>query len=126
MSKMRDLNELEQLFDKAASEWENRIVMRGANRMGTGARDECKKLTQTRTGSMKKSWFFRIDHKKGEIVIWLSNPMEYAPYVNNGHRIVRAKNASPKSTTEAQEAVSSALPKVTSSSLILPISSWIP
>lgn len=91
MGKMRDLDELEQLFDKAASEWENRIVMRGANRMGTGARDECKKLTQTRTGSMKKSWFFRIDHKKGEIVIWLSNPMEYAPYVNNGHRIVRAK-----------------------------------
>ena len=28
--------------------------------------------------------------------------------------------------TEAQEAVSSALPKVTSSSLILPIFSWIP
>ena len=69
MGKMRDLDELEQLFDKAASEWENKIVMRGA----------------------KKSWFFRIDHKKGEIVIWLSNPMEYAPYVNNGHRIVRAK-----------------------------------
>ncbi|CUQ48730.1 Uncharacterised protein [Segatella copri] len=35
--------------------------------------------------------------------------------------ISERKNASPKSTTEAQEAVSSALPKVTSSSLILPI-----
>lgn len=56
MGKMRDLDELEQLFDKAASEWENKIVMRGANRMGTGARDECKKLTQTRTGILQRGF----------------------------------------------------------------------
>lgn len=91
MGDMRELDELERIFENAASEWENKIIVRNANRMGTRARDECKKLTQTKTSNMKKSWFFRIDHKKGEIVIWVSNPMEYAPYVNNGHRVVRAK-----------------------------------
>lgn len=91
MGSMRELDELEELFGRAASEWENKIVVRNANRMGTKAKDECKKLTQVKSGMMRRSWFFRIDHEKGQIVIWVSNPMEYAPYVNNGHRIVRAK-----------------------------------
>lgn len=91
MSSMRDFDELEKIFERAADEWDNKIIDRNAKRMGTRARDECKKLTQTVTSNMKKSWFFRIDHEKGQIIIWVSNPMEYAPYVNNGHRVVRAK-----------------------------------
>ena len=91
MSSMRELDELEEVFRHASEEWENRIVERNANRMGTRAKDECKKITGVDTGTMRRSWFFRIDRKKGEILIWVSNPMEYAPYVNNGHRVVRAK-----------------------------------
>lgn len=98
---MHDLSELEKAFDRGLNAWEEEIVVNQAKKMGQRAADECAKLTKVVTGTMRRSWFYKIDHKNKQINIWISNPMEYAPHVNNGHRVVRAKKqlVMPKEST---------------------------
>lgn len=87
---MRDLKDLEKVFERGLKAWEEEIVVNQANKMGLKIVKECKKITPFQTNTMRRCWFCKIDKKNKQIYIWVSNSMEYAPYVNNGHRIVRA------------------------------------
>lgn len=86
---MRDIKELERIFDKASHDWDNKIIPKHAKIMGLKIVKECKKLTPVDTGNLRRRWFYKIDRKKGELVLWISNDAEYAAHVNYGHRIVR-------------------------------------
>jgi hypothetical protein len=58
--------------------------------VNTGLKD-VKKNTPVDTGTMRKNWHSPIAHKiGGGIEKALENPIDYAPYVNNGHRIVNS------------------------------------
>ena len=67
MGQVKSLEDLEDAFENGLRAWEEEIV----------------------TGNLKKRWFFQIEERDGELVIWISNDVEYAAPVNYGHRIVR-------------------------------------
>lgn len=86
---MRSLEDLEMIFDTGLNAWETEIVRKRAAAMGMKIIREVKRLTPHITGNLKRRWFFRVEVRDGEVVIWVSNDAEYAAPVNYGHRIVR-------------------------------------
>lgn len=86
---MRSLEDLERAFESGFTAWKTEIVRKRAAAMGMKIIREIKRLTPHITGNLKRRWFFRVEVRDGEIVIWVSNDAEYAAPVNYGHRIVR-------------------------------------
>lgn len=88
---MKSLEDLERAFRTGLTEWESNILEKRSRIMGHKIVREVKRLTPAPTGNMRRRWFFRIDKESGNILIWVSNDADYAPHVNYGHRIVRAR-----------------------------------
>lgn len=86
---MKSLEDLEDAFETGLLTWEKEIVKKKAAVMGHKAVREIKRLTKVVTGNLRRRWFFTVEEKDGEIIIWISNDAEYAAPVNYGHRIVR-------------------------------------
>ncbi len=86
---MKSLEDLEMAFESGLQAWEEEIVKKRAAVMGMKVIREIKRLTPHITGNLKRRWFFRVEMRDGELVIWVSNDAEYAAPVNYGHRIVR-------------------------------------
>lgn len=95
---MKSLEDLEDAFESGLMAWEEEIVKKRAAAMGMKIIREIKKLTPHITGNLKRRWFFRVEEKDGELVIWVSNDAEYAAPVNYGHRIVRGGKTVGKTT----------------------------
>ena len=45
-------------------------------------------LTPWRTGHLRRNWRGNVDSEPGKTTITLTNPVFYASYMNDGHRIV--------------------------------------
>lgn len=90
---MKSLEDLEKAFEKGLTEWESRIVVKHARIMGNRIVGEIKKLTPVSPsgGNLRRRWFFKANQQTGDFIIWVYNDADYAPHVNYGHRIVRAK-----------------------------------
>lgn len=86
---MKSLEDLEDAFESGLRAWEEEIVKKRAAAMGMKIIREIKMLTKVITGNLRRRWFFTVEVRDGEIVIWISNDAEYAAPVNYGHRIVR-------------------------------------
>lgn len=86
---MRSLEDLEYAFESGQRAWEEEIIKKRAAAMGMKIIREIKRLTKVNTGNLRRRWFFTVEVRDGEIVIWISNDAEYAAPVNYGHRIVR-------------------------------------
>lgn len=86
---MKSLEDLEDAFEGGLMAWEEKIVRRRAAAMGMNIIREIKRLTKVATGNLRRRWFFTVEVRDGETVIWVSNDAEYAAAVNYGHRIVR-------------------------------------
>lgn len=86
---MKTLEDLEYAFESGLMAWEEEIVKKRAAMMGMKIIREIKRLTPHITGNLKKRWFFEVEIRDGEMVIWVSNDAEYAAPVNYGHRVVR-------------------------------------
>ncbi len=86
---MRSLEDLEIAFESGLTAWETEIARKRAAAMGMKIIREIKRLTPHITGNLKRRWFFRVEVRDGELVIWVSNDAEYAAPVNYGHRIAR-------------------------------------
>ena len=67
---MKSLEDLEKAFDRGLEAWESDIALKDARKMG-------QKCVREQGGN--------------DIQIHLENDAEYAPYVNDGHRIVRGE-----------------------------------
>lgn len=86
---MRSLEDLDDAFESGLRVWEEEIVRKRANVIAMKIIREIKRLTPHISGNLKRRWFFKIEERDGELVIWISNDAEYAAPVNYGHRIVR-------------------------------------
>jgi len=64
---------------------QGKIYKRALTYLGNTATGYAKMLTPVKTGTMRRAWKLKVEDKKAQ----LSNPTEYAVYVNDGHRIVR-------------------------------------
>ena len=62
-----------------------RIYTRAKDYLGNKAVAKAKRLTPVKSGLLRRSWRF-IPARKGVVVL---NSVEYAPYVNYGHRLVK-------------------------------------
>ena len=69
--------------------WESGIVERHAARMGQKIVREVKRGTNVVSGNLRRRWFSHVEKRSQDTNIIISNDADYAPYVNNGHRIVR-------------------------------------
>ena len=78
---MKSLEDLEKAFDRGLEAWECDIALKDAGKMGQKCVREVKRKTHWISGNLRRRWSSRTE--KG------SNDVEYAPYVNDGHRIVR-------------------------------------
>lgn len=86
---MNDLEALERIFDRGLNAWEGAIAEKHAMQMGQKCVREIKRNTPHISGNLKRRWRSRTQTDSGDIRIHLENDAEYAPYVNNGHRVVR-------------------------------------
>lgn len=86
---MKSLEDLERAFDRGLNAWESSIAQKRAMQMGQKCVREIKRNTPHITGNLKRRWRSRVQADAGDLKIHLENDAEYAPYVNNGHRIVR-------------------------------------
>lgn len=86
---MKSIEDLEKAFDRGLDAWESAIAEKRAMQMGQKCVREIKRNTPHITGNLKRRWRSRTEQQKGDIKIILENDAEYAPHVNNGHRIVR-------------------------------------
>lgn len=95
---MKTLEDLEYAFESGFMAWEEEIVKKKAAVMAMKIIRDIKRLTPHITGNLKRRWFFQVEVRKGEVVIWASNDAEYAAPVNDGHRIVRGGKTVGKTT----------------------------
>lgn len=86
---MKSLEDLERAFDKGLNAWEGGIAEKRAAQMGQKCVREVKRNTPHITGNLKRRWRSRTQRQDGDLQAIIENDAEYAPYVNNGHRIVR-------------------------------------
>jgi len=86
---MKSLEDLERAFDRGLNAWEGAIAEKRAMQMGQKCVREVKRETPHITGNLKRRWRSRVEKQGGDIQVIIENDVEYAPYVNNGHRIVR-------------------------------------
>lgn len=95
---MKTLEDLEYAFESGFMAWEEEIVKKKAAVMAMKIIREIKRLTPHITGNLKRRWFFQVEVRDGEVVIWASNDAEYAAPVNDGHRVVRGGKTVGKTT----------------------------
>lgn len=86
---MKSLEDLERVFEKGLNEWQGRIFMQEAKRIGLRAAGEVKRLTPVDTGTLRRRWTAKVTQEGGAVVIWITNNTHYGPAVNYGRRIVR-------------------------------------
>ncbi len=86
---MKSLEDLEKALARGLNAWEGTIVEKRAGQMGHKCVREIKRNTPHITGNLKRRWRSRTRRQGGDVHIIIENDAEYAPYVNNGHRIVR-------------------------------------
>lgn len=85
----REMKQLKQQLielNKTAHE----IHMKVAKRIAQLAIRKVKKMTPVDTGDLRNNWKFFILKKGESFIILLYNQLEYASFVENGHRIVVA------------------------------------
>lgn len=86
---MRTLEELDAVLQSGLRAWESGIVERHAARMGQKIVREVKRGANVVSGNLRRRWFSHVEKRSQDTNIIISNDADYAPYVNNGHRIVR-------------------------------------
>ena len=86
---MRTLEELDAVLQSGLRAWESGIVERHAARMGQKIVREVKRGTNVVSVNLRRRWFSHVEKRSQDTNIIISNDADYAPYVNNGHRIVR-------------------------------------
>lgn len=67
---------------------QNEINMAAAHKVGQLAMRIVKRYTPVDTGDLRKAWEYDILKKGDSYIIIISNNMDYASYVESGHRIV--------------------------------------
>ena len=85
---MKSLEDLERAFDRGLNAWETEIVIGQARKMGVKAVREIKRKTPHITGNLRRNWKSDAQKDGRDVVVTIQNPVEYAAYVNDGHRIV--------------------------------------
>lgn len=85
---MKSLEDLERAFDRGLAEWEGRIALEHAEKMGAKCIREVKRKTKVKTGNLRRRWSSRAEKGKNDVKIHLENDADYAAYVNDGHRNV--------------------------------------
>lgn len=85
---MKSLEDLERAFERGLVRWESEIVVGNAKVMGTKAVREIKRKTPLKTGNLRRRWDSRVAQGENDVSIYLTNDADYAPHVNDGHRIV--------------------------------------
>ena len=88
---MKSLEDLEKALDRGLEAWESDIALKDARKMGQKCVREIKRETPIDTGNLRRRWDSRAEQGGTDIQIHLENDAEYAPYVNDGHRIVRGE-----------------------------------
>jgi len=88
---MKSLEDLEGAFDSGLQVWESDIVEKHAHVMGHKIVREVRRETPVISGNLRRRFFFRVEKRRKDVVIVISNDVDYAAPVNYGHRIVRAK-----------------------------------
>ncbi len=86
---MKSLEDLERAFNRGLAEWEGRIALDHAEKMGTKCVREVKRKTKVKTGNLRRRWSSHAQKGKDDIKIHLENDADYVAYVNDGHRKVR-------------------------------------
>ncbi len=86
---MKSLEDLEKAFDRGLAEWESGIAMKAAGKMGQKCVREIKRNTPVISGNLRRRWRSRMEKGSNDIKIHLENDVDYASYVNDGHRVVR-------------------------------------
>lgn len=86
---MKSLDDLEKIFEKGMTEWQDRIFVQEAQKIGLRACGEVKRLTPVDTGTLRRRWTAKVSQEGGSVVIFITNNTHYGPAVNYGHRIVR-------------------------------------
>lgn len=64
------------------------VHMRVANRIGLLAVRKVKKMTPVETGDLRNNWKHHVVKRGDSFIILIYNQLEYASFVENGHRIV--------------------------------------
>ncbi|UAW07805.1 hypothetical protein PVJ1_00071 [Psychrobacillus phage PVJ1] len=64
------------------------VHMRVANRIGLLAVRKVKKMTPVDTGDLRNNWKHYVVKRGDSFVIYIYNQLEYASFIENGHRIV--------------------------------------
>ncbi len=85
---MKSLADLERIFERGLNAWESSIAEKQAARMGQKCVREVKRLTKVKTGNLRRKWRSEVKKQNDDLQIMIENDADYAPYVNNGHRIV--------------------------------------
>lgn len=91
---MKSLEDLERAFDRGLNAWESSIAEKNAKKMGQKCVREIKRLTPVNTGNLRRRWCYEVKKQDGDLQIIIENDADYAPLVNNGHRIVRGGKTS--------------------------------
>lgn len=86
---MKTLEDLELAFERGLNQWESQIVEKHAAKMGQKCVREVKRNTPVKSGNLRRRWDSSVGKDGRDTVIMIQNDAEYAPYVNEGHRIVR-------------------------------------
>lgn len=86
---MKSLEDLERAFERGLNTWESSIVEKKAKQMGAKCVREVKRLTPIISGTLRRRWRNEVKKQDGDLQIIIENDADYAPFVNNGHRIVR-------------------------------------
>jgi Bacteriophage protein of unknown function (DUF646). len=66
---------------------QEQFLLKMTNKLTARAQAKTKKRTPVRTGDLRRNWYQQKARKLGRIFIGkIFNPMDYASYVNYGHR----------------------------------------
>lgn len=85
---MRTLEDLDSVIHAGMRAWESVIVERHAAQMGQKVVREVKRKTKVVTGNMRRRWASHVEKRRKDFHIIVTNDADYAPFVNNGHRVV--------------------------------------
>lgn len=86
---MKSLEDLERAFDRGLAEWESRIALEHAEKMGKKCVREIRRKTPWKTGNLRRRWGSHAEKGSNDVEIHLTNDADYAAHVNDGHRKVR-------------------------------------
>ena len=81
----RELKEFQKNFKNMTDKY-NKFLKKIAQKLAQIWLNKVKKRTPVITGTLRDRWRIAVQEKGNEYLIILSNPLEYAPYVENGHR----------------------------------------